>query len=100
MKFDSVLPLLVQLLDKLDSVPSPSLSSSTKALSPFEYLTLKSCISVFEPKMAAHLQTNHDAFQLLIKLIGTHSFGKLDVGIATPQELAINQVLSNCATTT
>ena len=42
--------------------------------------------------MAAHLQTNGDGSQLLVKLVGTHSFGKLDADVPTPQELAINQV--------
>ena len=65
-------------------------------LSAHEYLTLKLCIGVYVPKMAAHLQTNEDALQLLIKLIGAHSFDQFTLDTLSPQELAINQVNDAC----
>ena len=44
-------------------------------LSAHEYLTLKLCIGVYVPKMASHLQASEDdVMQVLIKLIGAHSF--------------------------
>lgn len=62
-------------------------------LTAHEYLTLKLCIGVYVPKMAAHLQTDEDgALQLLIKLIGVHSFDQFIIDALSPQELAINQV--------
>lgn len=96
---------MVQLLDKSSAVPS----SPTKGelmdvdnqpiprkpfpLSVHEYLTLKLCIGVYVPEMAAHLQVNEDsALQLLVKLIGAHSFDQFVLDALSPQELAINQV--------
>ena len=73
--------------------PSPT-AAATKPfpLSAHEYLTLKLCIGTYVPKMAVLLQTNSDGFQLLIKLIGTHSFDQFSTDMPSPQELAINQV--------
>lgn len=96
---------MVQLLDKSSASPS----SPTKRelmdvdnqpiprkpfpLSAHEYLVLKLCIGMYVPKMAAHLQTSEDgALQLLIKLIGAHSFDQFILDALSPQELAINQV--------
>ena len=62
-------------------------------LSAHEYLTLKLCIGTYVPKMATHLQASEDdALQLLIKLIGAHSFDQFALDALSPQELAINQV--------
>ena len=65
-------------------------------LSAHEYLTLKLCIGAYVPQMAAHLQTNEDALQLLIKLIGAHSFDQFVMDSLSPQELAIDQVNDQC----
>lgn len=96
---------MVQLLEKSSAAPSSpakgevmDIDNQLIARKPFpltahEYLTLKLCIGVYEPKMAAHLQTDEDgALQLLIKLIGAHSFDQFILDALSPQELAINQV--------
>ena len=67
-------------------------------LSAHEYLTLKLCIGVYVPKMATQFQASEDedALQLLIKLIGAHSFDQFALDALSPQELAINQVNDSC----
>ena len=97
---------MVQLLEKSGAISSlPTERESTDVnirqavkrplpLSAHEYLTLKLCIGGYVPKMAAHLQTStDDAFQMLIKLIGAHSFDSFILDALSPQELAINQVI-------
>ena len=104
-KLARILPLVVQLLDKSSATPSSptkgelmDIDSQPTPRKPFplsahEYLILKLCIGVYVPKMATHLQSNEDgAFQLLIKLIGAHSFDQFVLDALSPQELAINQV--------
>lgn len=97
-----MLHFLIQLLDKSNAVPSHKISVDKLSspltrkpfpLSPYEYLSLKLCIGAYVPKMAALLQDNTEGFQLLIKLIGAHSFDKFTMDAPSPQELAINQVL-------
>ena len=103
---------MVQLLDKSSAVPSSPIKEEVMdidnqpiarkpfPLSAHEYLTLKLCIGVYVPKMAAHLQANEDgALQLLIKLIGAHSFDQFLLDALSPQELAINQVNDACTYT-
>lgn len=107
-KFDKIIPLLVQLLEKSNAVAPSQIDvefmevgkrSSTSAerkpfpLSPHEYLTMKLCIGAYTPKMASHLRTNSEEFQLLIKLIGAHSFDQYVSDPPSPQELAINKVM-------
>ena len=97
---------MVQLLEKSGAIPSLSTKRESMdvdiqqavkkpfPLSAHEYLTLKLCISGYVPKMAAHLQTSDDdALQMLIKLIGAHSFDNFVLDALSPQELAINQVI-------
>ena len=95
----------MQLLEKCNAVPphkvsieisdksSSPLARKPFPLSPHEYLSLKLCIGIYVPKMAALLMENTEGFQLLIKLIGTNSFDKYIMDVPSPQELAINQVL-------
>ena len=101
---------MVRLLEKSSVVPSSpakgesmDIDSHPVARKPFplsthKYLTLKLCIGVYVPKMATQFQASEDdgALQLLIKLIGAHSFDQFALDALSPQELAINQVNDSC----
>ena len=80
-------------MDTGELSPKKVKAAKTFPLSPHEYLTLKLCIGVFVPTMAGHLQSDASGFQLLIKLIGTHSFDQFVMKVPSPQELAINLVI-------
>ena len=108
LKLDKVLPLLIDLLERSNTTPAGQINTDAvesdnkssdaacaeKAfpLSPHEYLTLKLCIGMYSPKMAAHLQSNADGFQLLVKLIRAHSFDQFVMDVPSPREVAIKQV--------